>query len=112
VVPVSPKKSRRRAAQTIDNRTGYRLQITPMSKRKTDAPLTDGLKAAIAESGLTLYRIALDTGVQKPSLIRFMRGSNSLRLDKADVLARYFGLEVVRRRKRGGRVRTQGKARG
>ncbi len=58
-------------------------------------PLTDALKRAIAESGLTLYRIACDTGVQKPSLIRFIRGETSLRLDKADRLAVYMGLRLV-----------------
>jgi len=57
------------------------------------------LQEAIAESGLTLYRIAQDTGVGKTCLIRFMRGETSLRLDKADVLANYLGLELVRKRK-------------
>jgi len=57
------------------------------------------LQEAIAESGLTLYRIAKDTGVVKTCLIRFMRGETSLRLDKADVLANYLGLELVRKRK-------------
>jgi len=70
-----------------------------MSRAKNTKPLTDALKRAIAKSGLTLYRIACNTGVQKPSLIRFMRGETSLRLDKADLLADYFGLEVVQKRK-------------
>jgi transcriptional regulator with XRE-family HTH domain len=70
-----------------------------MGKAKKTKPLTDALKQAIAESGLTLYRIASDSGVQKPSLIRFMRGETSLRLDKADLLAEYFGLKVVQKRK-------------
>jgi transcriptional regulator with XRE-family HTH domain len=61
---------------------------------KTDS-LTTALKTAITESGLTLYRIARDTGVQKPSLIRFMRGETSLRLDKAGLLAAYLGLRLV-----------------
>jgi hypothetical protein len=53
---------------------------------------------ATSESGLTLYRIAKDTGVVKTCLIRFMRGETSLRLDKADVLAEYLGLELTRRK--------------
>ena len=35
----------------------------------------------------------------KPSLMRFMRGETSLRLDKADVLAEYLGLELVKKTK-------------
>ncbi len=69
-----------------------------MSKSKKPT-LTDVLQKAIAESGLTLYRIAKDTGVVKTCLIRFMRGETSLRLDKADVLAEYLGLELGNKRK-------------
>ena len=63
-----------------------------MSKSK--ATLTDVLKAAIEESGLTQYRIAQDTGILATSLSRFMRDETSLRLDKADILADYLGLEL------------------
>ncbi len=59
--------------------------------------VSDVLQETIAESGLSLYRISLDTGVVKTSLMRFMRGETSLRLDKADALAEYFGLELVKR---------------
>jgi plasmid maintenance system antidote protein VapI len=68
-----------------------------MSKSKPKT-MTEVLRKAIAESGLTLYRIAKDTGVVKSSLIRFTAGETSLHLDKADVLAEYFGLELVRRK--------------
>jgi transcriptional regulator with XRE-family HTH domain len=61
--------------------------------------LTDVLRAAIEESGLTQYRIAKDTGIVPTSLMRFQRGETSLRLDKADALAAYLGLELVKRRK-------------
>ena len=67
-----------------------------MSKRKKPT-ITDVLQEAITKSGLTLYRIAKDTGVVKTCLIRFMRGETSLRLDKADVLADYLGLELVKK---------------
>ncbi|MFZ1933869.1 MAG: helix-turn-helix transcriptional regulator [Thermoguttaceae bacterium] len=68
-----------------------------MSKRKPT--MTNALKAAITESGLTRYRIAKDTGIDEAALMRFMRGETSLRLDKADVLAEYLGLELVKKRK-------------
>ena len=68
-----------------------------MSK-KTPTSVSDVLRNTIAESGLSLYRISLDTGVVKSSLMRFVSGETSLRLDKADALAEHLGLELVRRK--------------
>lgn len=59
--------------------------------------MTDVLRKAIDESGLTLYRIAADTGVGPSSLLRFVRGDQSIRLDKADLVANYLELELVKR---------------
>lgn len=64
-----------------------------MSKRKPT--MTDVLKTAINQSGVSRYRIAQDTGILETSLSRFMAGQTSLRLDKADVLAKYMGLRLV-----------------
>jgi transcriptional regulator with XRE-family HTH domain len=61
--------------------------------------LSDVLRKAIADSGLTLYRIAKDTGLVKSSLIRFTAGETSLRLDRVDVLAEYLELKLVRKQK-------------
>ncbi len=58
--------------------------------------MTEVLRAAIAESGLTEYKIARDTGVLATALGRFMRGESSLRLDKADQIAAYLGLRLGR----------------
>ena len=58
------------------------------------APLTDPLRQAIIESGLPLLRLANETGIARASLIRFVRGDTSIRLDIADRLAVYFGLEL------------------
>lgn len=71
---------------------------TVMSKRKPT--MTDVLKTAIERSGKTRYQIAQDTGILQTSLSRFMRGETSLRLDKADVLAEYLGLELKPRRRK------------
>jgi plasmid maintenance system antidote protein VapI len=57
------------------------------------------LRRAIRDSRLPLLRIEQETGVQRASLSRFVRGKNSLRLDVADKLAVYFGLSVVRTKK-------------
>lgn len=66
-----------------------------MSKSKTNPTITDVLKAAIERSGLTLYRIGRGAGIPESSLLRFMRGETSVRLDKADRLAAYFGLRLL-----------------
>ncbi len=62
----------------------------------TKAPktMTDALRQAIRESGLPMLTLATETGIQRASLIRFARGDQSLRLDIADRLAVYFGLEL------------------
>jgi transcriptional regulator with XRE-family HTH domain len=61
--------------------------------------ITDVLKQAIRGSGLTRYRIAAETGVPATSLLRFMRGETSLRLDKADAIAEYLGVVAIKKTK-------------
>lgn len=58
--------------------------------------MTDVLKEAIAASGVSLYQIAKEAEIVKTSLSRFMRGETSLRLDKAERIAAYLGLRLVR----------------
>ena len=70
-----------------------------MSKHKTQSPITDPLRQAIVDSGLPLLRLSKATGVQRTSLIRFVRGETSLHLDVADVLADYFGLKLIEKGK-------------
>jgi plasmid maintenance system antidote protein VapI len=60
-------------------------------------PFTDALREAIAdaiEAGETFKGLERETGVLRQSLMKFARGETSLRLDLADRLAAYFGLEV------------------
>ena len=65
------------------------------------APLSDVLKQALAESGLARIALERATGVKRASIMRFLRSESSLRLDKADRLAAYFGLELRPRRASG-----------
>ena len=73
-----------------------------MTARRTTMPATDILRAMIAKSKTPLLRMEKETGVDRASLRRFVRGETSLRLDMADKLLVYFGLRVVPRRKRKG----------
>ena len=61
--------------------------------------IAEALRRAIVESGLTFIALERATGVQRASIARFMRRSQSLRLDKADALAAFFGLELRPKRK-------------
>jgi plasmid maintenance system antidote protein VapI len=61
------------------------------------APLTDVLRRAILDSGTPMLALAKAAGVERMSIARFISGERSLRLDKADRLAAYFGLALVKR---------------
>ena len=61
--------------------------------------MSDVLRKAVAESGLAYIALERATGVQRHSIMRFMRGEQSLRLDKAEQLAAYLGLELRQKRK-------------
>jgi len=62
-------------------------------------PISDLLRKTIAENSIPYLVLERETGVVRTSIMRFVRGETSLRLDKADVLAEYFGLELVKKRK-------------
>jgi plasmid maintenance system antidote protein VapI len=70
------------------------------AKRKTDETISDVLRKAIAESELSFKALERETGVIRQSLMKFATGGHTIRLDAADKLADYFGLEVVKRKAR------------
>jgi plasmid maintenance system antidote protein VapI len=72
-----------------------------MSRGSPPTPISDLLRRTIAESGVPYKTLERETGVARASIMRFVRGSQSLRLDMADRLAAYFRLELGPRRKKG-----------
>ena len=64
---------------------------------KKIASLSDRLRRAINESGLSVNELAKQTVVQRMSIHRFLRGERSIRLDNAERLAEFFGLEFQQR---------------
>ena len=74
-----------------------------MSDTTPPGPISDLLRRIIVrgvEGGRTNYKaLERETGVTRASIMRFVRGSQSLRLDKADRLAAYLGLELRAKRK-------------
>lgn len=63
--------------------------------------MTELLRVALAEAE-SLKAIDRATGIKRQSMAKFLRGEQSLRLDLADVLAAYFGIESRRTRRRKG----------
>ncbi|NNM85359.1 MAG: helix-turn-helix domain-containing protein [Phycisphaerales bacterium] len=53
------------------------------------------LRKAIADSGLSYYRLAKDSGVDLRSIGRFMAESQTLRLNIAAKICRRLGLELL-----------------
>jgi plasmid maintenance system antidote protein VapI len=74
-----------------------------MSDDAGPTPISDILRHTIAqavESGRTNYlTLERKTGVTRASIMRFVRGRQSLHLGMADKLAAHFGLELRRTRK-------------
>jgi plasmid maintenance system antidote protein VapI len=69
-----------------------------MASEDTTAPISDLLRRTIAEAiqeGRTNFKaLERETKVARASVMRFVRGSQSLRLDMADRLAARFGLRL------------------
>ena len=60
--------------------------------------LTDTLRDAINGSGLAFIELERRSGVIRQSLMKFALGEQSLRLDQADKLAAFFGLQLTPRK--------------
>jgi len=56
--------------------------------------VTQALKEAIRQSGLSDRRLGMLTGIHRQSIGRFMAGQTGLRLDQIDTLAKFFKLEL------------------
>jgi plasmid maintenance system antidote protein VapI len=66
-----------------------------MNASQSKAAISDLLRRTIAESGVSYNALQKETGVTRASIMRFVRGDQSIRLDMADRLAAYFGLRLV-----------------
>ena len=61
--------------------------------------MTDQVREAIDDCGVTRYRIAQDTGIDESTLSKFYHGQRGLSLDNLNVLFDYLGLRIVKGRK-------------
>jgi plasmid maintenance system antidote protein VapI len=65
---------------------------------RPDSPISDLLRQTIIESGLSYNSLERETGVKRASIMRFVEGRQSLRLDMADRLAAHLGLVLQKQR--------------
>ncbi len=72
-----------------------------MEKREWGSDMTSMLRQALSEAD-SLQAIERATGVKRQSMMRFLRGDQSLRLDLADKLASHFGITCIRRNRETG----------
>ena len=74
-----------------------------MSRYELNSPISDLLRktveAAVGNGRTNFKALERETGVTRASIMRFVRGTQFLRLDMADRLAVRFGLELRSKRK-------------
>ena len=71
----------------------------PLMAKKRPKLLTDQLRQAIDDSGLTRYRIAKETGISEPTLSKFYLGQRGLSMDALNVLGEFLQLTITTGRK-------------
>jgi plasmid maintenance system antidote protein VapI len=69
-----------------------------MNASRQESPISDLLRQTIVESGVSYNALQKQTGVTRASIMRFVRGDQSIRLDMADRLAAFFKLELGKRK--------------
>ena len=57
------------------------------------------IRKQIDTCGKSRYRISKDTGIDKAALCRIMQGG-SCKAETADILLKYFGIELVAKKKK------------
>jgi DNA transposition AAA+ family ATPase len=69
-----------------------------MTKKKNKL-LTDQLRQAIDDCGLTRYRISQETGISESTLAQFYNGHRGLSMEAMNALGTFLELEIITRRK-------------
>jgi len=77
------------------NSNGY----TGLMGKKRTKLMSDQLRQAIDDSGVTRYRIAKETGISESALSLFYNGHRGLSMEAMDRLGEYLGLLIVTKRK-------------
>ena len=75
-----------------------------MAKKRSNL-LTDQLRQAIDDSGLTRYRIAKETGLSESALAQFYNGHRGLSMGALNTLGEFLQLKITLGRKPGTKKR-------
>jgi transcriptional regulator with XRE-family HTH domain len=67
---------------------------------RTRQKLSEQLRDAIRESGMSRYAICKEIGIGEATMSRFMAGTSGLSLETLDKLGDLLGLELVAKRAR------------
>lgn len=67
--------------------------------KKRSSLLTDQLRQAIDDSGLTRYQIAKATGIDESALAKFYNGHRGLSMNALNALAEFLELTITLGRK-------------
>jgi transcriptional regulator with XRE-family HTH domain len=67
--------------------------------KKATVLLTDQLRRAIHDSGLTRYRIAKETGISESALAQFYNGHRGLSMEALNALGQFLQLKIILGRK-------------
>ena len=75
------------------------IRYDAMMARKKTKPhrpklLTDQLRQALDDSGLTRYRIAKETGISESALAQFYNGHRGLSMDALNALGEFLQLTI------------------
>ena len=70
------------------------------SMAKCETCLEKRIRAAIKKSGVSVYRLAKDSGVSQPVICRFVNGKRGITLATASKLVETLGLELVHKKRK------------
>ena len=72
----------------------------PSDMKKRQSYLEKQIRSAFKESGMTVYRLAKDSGVPQPVVSRFINAKRGITLATASKLVAVLGLELVQTKER------------
>jgi transcriptional regulator with XRE-family HTH domain len=81
----------------LDNASS--IPYNPGMDKKRTRLLTDQLRQAIDDSGLTRYQIAKETGIDESALAKFYNGHRGLSMDALNALGELLQLKITLGRK-------------
>ena len=83
----------------LDITSSIRYSIHMAKKRRKQ--LTEQLRQAIEECGVSRYEIAKHTGIDESALAKFFNGHRGLSMETLNALGEFLELEIVMHRKPG-----------